>query len=263
MANFDKVIPPGQEGKIEMAVDGHKVHGNFSKSATVTSNDSENGSLTITLLGNEIAYVDMIPPDRIYLQGGYNETVRKSVIIRSNETDLDFKILDVSSNIDDKITYRVEDGVQKGEYELKVWKNPKLPTMSTFGTLSIHTNSEKSPEAVLQVQVITKGSISVTPSLVNFGRVKFGDGGDGKEITKSVTIMKADGDFKIRDLAVNSGRFEAKVSELVQGRTFRVDITFTPPSKSEPDQSEMGELTIYTTDPYEPSITVRLVARSM
>jgi hypothetical protein len=35
VAKFDKVVSPGREGKIELAVGGDKVHGEFTKSATV------------------------------------------------------------------------------------------------------------------------------------------------------------------------------------------------------------------------------------
>ena len=49
MADFDKVIPPGQEGKINLEIAGKKVHGNFSKSATVYTNDPVHAQLTITV----------------------------------------------------------------------------------------------------------------------------------------------------------------------------------------------------------------------
>ncbi len=47
MAKFDKVIPPGREGKIELAVGGDKVHGEFTKSATVDSNDPDHPHMTL------------------------------------------------------------------------------------------------------------------------------------------------------------------------------------------------------------------------
>jgi len=61
VAKFDKVIPPGREGKIELAIGGDKVHGEFTKSATVESNDPDHPHMTLTLTGKEIPYVDIEP----------------------------------------------------------------------------------------------------------------------------------------------------------------------------------------------------------
>ena len=264
MADFDKVISPGQEGKIELVIEGKKVHGAFSKSATVTSNDPENPTMTIAIAGHELSYVDVKPADRVYLTGTYGEHIEKSVTIKSNEEGLDFKIVNVSSNIDDKITYKVVPGVTPGEFEIKMWKNPKLPTLNTYGSLYIKTNSEKAPEKTLQVQVVTKGAIAVQPQTVNYGRIKFAtDAAPGSSVTKSVTVLKQKGEFVIEDVTVSNDMFKATFEEIVPGKRFKVDVTFEPPLKKQARHSEFGELIIHTNDPNEPTLQVRLVARAL
>jgi hypothetical protein len=264
VAKFDKVIPPGQEGKIEMTVDGARVHDAFTKSATVLTNDPDHPQLTITVAGWEIPYLNVSPEGTVYLHGRYGETITKMVTLTSNEDDPDFKVLGVTSNVDDKVTYRVEEGTKPGEYTLRVYKNPKLPTMSTFGSLFIHTNSKNSPTTTVQVQIMTKGSISVNPNLLNFGALKFTDAnGPGTPSTKSVLASKATGTFTIKNVTVSNPEFAAVVEPVTEGQQYRIQVTFTPPARKQPGQTEAAEMIIHTDDPLEPTIRVQLVARSM
>lgn len=263
MAKFDKVIPPGQEGKISMVIEGKKVHGSFSKSATIHSNDPKNPVMTITMSANEVPYVSVEPTERLYLQGRYGEKIGKVLTLRSNEEDLDFRITSLESNIDDKITYKSET-MEDGSYQVHVWKNPKLPTLNTYGSLTVHTNSENSPEKVIQVQVITKGSITVQPTTINYGAVRFSKKDEEAGVVKkSVTVIKSQGEFSIRDIEFNSDRYEADVDEVVPGKRYKVDVTFHPPVKHQARQREVGEMLIHTTDPREPTLRVKLVARAM
>lgn len=262
MAKYDKVIPPGQEGKINLVIEGSKVHGGFSKNTSVHSNDPEQPVVTLSMAGTEIAYV-AVDPDRVYLQGRYGEKIEKEVTVRSNEEMPDFKVTGVESNIDDKITYKVEEN-EDGSTSVKLWKNPKLPTLNTYGTLTIHTNSERSPETVVQVQVVTKGSITVQPSTVNFGGVEFSTGEKKAEpVTKQITVIRTEGEFTIDDIQFSSGLYTSKLVEVVPGKRFSVEITFTPPVKTQARQREIGEMTIHTSDPTEPTLSVKLVARAM
>jgi hypothetical protein len=264
VAKFDKVIPPGQEGKIEMVVEGAKVHGEFVKSATVHTNDPDHPTLTIAIAGKEIPYVNIVPEGTIYLHGRYGEQIEKEVTISSNEKDLDFKVTGVTSSMDDKITYELGKGAKPGEYTLKVFKNPKLPTLSMYGNVTVHTNSKLSPDVVVQVHVMTKGSITVSPSTLNFGQVKFEDAnGPGTPANKAVILAKTTGKFQIKDITVNNPNFKAVYDQVTPGQQYRVQVTFTPPKKRLPKQNEIGEMIIHTDDPLEPALRVQLVARAM
>jgi len=262
--DYTKVIPPGQDGKIKMVVDGKKVSGNFTKSAKVHSNDPEHKVMSITIAGEERPYINVSPGGRLYLQGRYGESIEKVITLSSNEDDLDFEITSVESNMDDKITYKVVPSEMKGEYLLKVWKNPKLPTLNTYGTLYVNTNSEHTPQKVVQVQVVTKGAITVQPQTLNYGRVKFGQNSvEASQVVKTVTLLKSKGEFSIEDIAISNAAFQATIEEMVPGKRFKVEVTFQPPAKKMARQSEVGEMVIKTNDPTEPSVTVRLVARAL
>ena len=261
---FDRLISPGQTGKIALSIDGAKVHGSFDKSASVESNDPQHPHMVIKLTGREIPYVNVQPEGTIYLQGRYGEPIEQDLTITSNEKDLDFKVLGVTSNLDDKITYALENGTAPGEYHLKLYKNPKLSTLSTYGTLQVRSNSTRMPVTTLQVHVMTKGSIAMSPTVLNYGDVAF-TVTEGKETptTKEITLTRADGKFQIRDVTVTNPHYKAVVNAVTPGQQYRVQVTFTPPLRKDGKQTEAGELVIHTDDPQEPSMRVQLVARSL
>jgi hypothetical protein len=263
VAKFDKVIPPGQEGKIHMVIEGKKVHGKFNKSATIRSNDPENPVMTIAMLGNITPYISVSPNSRIFLQGHYGEPVKKTLTLSSNEQNVEFAVTKIESNLDDKITYDFEPNENGKQWSVNVYKNPKLGRMSTYGSLTIHTNSENSPTKTVQVQVITKGLITVQPQHVNFGTVKPKDGrGQAEPVTRNVVVLKLNGDFLINDLAFSMPEFEGEIEQVEPGKRYNVKVTFTPPEVPQKNQTHVGEMTILTNDPTEPELKVRLVARS-
>jgi len=103
----------------------------------------------------------------------------------------------------------------------------------------------------------------VQPATVNFGRLAFPAESTGSPVTKSVTLLKSIGDFRIEALEVTNDNYEVDIEELIPGKRFKLNVTFTPPAMSQPRQRELGELTVFTDDPTEPKLTVRLVARGM
>ncbi|HEX6790658.1 MAG TPA: DUF1573 domain-containing protein [Candidatus Krumholzibacteria bacterium] len=263
-AKFDRLIAPGGTGKVELEVDGSQVHGDFRKSAAVKSSDPYHPSMTLTISGNAVPYVNVAPEGTVLMHGRYGEKAEQTLTLTTNEKDLDFKVLGVRSNIDDKITYVLEDGNAPGEYLLHVYKNPKLPTLSTYGSIFVATNSTKWPETAVQVHVMTKGSIVITPSVLNYGAVRFpGENQSGVPETRTITVSRPSGDFKIEQVTVSNPNYRAVVDAVTPGQQYRVQVAFTPPArKTTAKQTESGEMIIHTDDPREPAVRVQLIARS-
>lgn len=264
LAKYDRVIAPGKEGKIELSVDGAKVHGEFSKAAEVKTNDPDHPQISLSISAKIIPYVNVVPEGTVYLHGRPGETIEKELTISSNEKDLDFKVLSVASNIDDKIKYSFAPDSKKGEYTVKITKDPALPIMSIYGNLIIHTNSTKMPDTNIQVHVMTKSSILLAPNVLNYGEVKFADKqGPGTPSTKVLTITRAAGKLKITNVTTSNPNFKAVLETVTPDQQYRVKVTFTPPERRTTRQTESGEMTISTNDPQEPTLKVQLVARSL
>jgi hypothetical protein len=240
------------------------VHGDFDKSASVESNDPGRSHMVLKVTGREIPYVNVQPEGTVFLEGRYGEPIEQELAVTSNEKDLDFKVLGVTSNLDDKLTYALENGAAPGEYRIRVYKNPRLPTLSTYGTILVHTNSTRMPVATVQVHVMTKSSISMSPTVLNYGEVAFADA-PGKETpaTRAITLTRASGKFQIKDVTVTNPNYKATVDAVTPGLQYRVQVTFTPPVRTQGKQTEAGELVIHTDDPQEPAMRVQLIARSL
>jgi hypothetical protein len=258
VAQFDEAIPPGQEGQVHLEILGAKVSGRFSKSATIFTNDPKHPRMTVSLAGQILHYVEVTPSTRVFLRGMYGEKVVKELTVTSSEKKKDFKIVGLSSNIDDKITYKVVPQPEQGTYKVRLIKNPKLPTLNTWGSLTVMTNSENAPEKKIQVNVTTRGSIVVQPSTLNFGSVSGESGLAGVE--KSLTIFKVKGEFAIRDVTFSSDKFHANVEPIEEGKKYRVTVNFLPGVDA---QSFLDEMIINTDDPQEPSLRVQLRARKI
>lgn len=263
-AKFDHVIPPGGDGQIELAIDGNKVAGEFNKSASVISNDPVRPHIRLTLAGHEIPYVDVEPTGTVTLHGRLGEPVEQDLTISSNEPNLDFKVLGVTSNIDDKMTYVLENGANPHEYTLKLYRNPKLPSLSTYGELFIRSNSTGAPVTRVQVHVQTRGSIDLSPTVLNYGDLKFAEGAVApKPTTKTVTVSRTGGQLEITEVSVSNPNYRAVVDPVTPGQQYRVHVTFSPPARTPGKQTEAGELVIHTNDPQEPTVRVQLIARAL
>ncbi|MFQ5510907.1 MAG: hypothetical protein ACE5EO_03560 [Candidatus Krumholzibacteriia bacterium] len=243
---------------MNLEIIGAKVSGRFNKNATIFTNDPKHPRMTVSIAGKILRYVEVTPSNRIFLRGMYGESVSKELTITSSEKKNDFKIVDLSSNIDDKITYKAVAQPEPGTYKIRLFKNPKLPTMNTWGSLTITTNSEHAPEKKIQVNVTTRGSIVVQPSTLNFGSVS----GESRlaGVEKSLTVFKVKGEFSIKDIKFTTDAFRASVEPIEEGRKYQVKVNFQPGTQA---QAYLDEMIINTDDPQEPALRVRLRARKL
>jgi hypothetical protein len=255
VAEFDSMIAPGQSGKITLEIEGDKVTGNFVKNAAVVSNDLDHPKVSISLGGSIREYIS-VEPRRVYLRGRHGEPVARDVSIIANDEKQAFEILDVSSNIDHKITYRVMPGQSEGEYIIKLFKNPKLETENSWGQVVVKTNNENVPERYVQVNVISMGSIVIEPKMVNFGTVEpLGLVDD--PLKTEVLVHRETVDFQITDVSFTSDLYEAEIETIDWRRKYRIVVAFRPGEQS----SYSDEMIISTDDPRESSIRVRMITR--
>jgi hypothetical protein len=260
VAKYDKVILPGQAGTMEFSIDGGRVHGRFSKTVSVTTNDPKHKRMTITLSGHVTPYVAVVPNNRVFLNGEYGEKIERELTIFSNEKDMKepFKVVGLESNMDDKITYKVLPMDEENHFKLKIWKNPNLTVGNHFGNLTINTNSENMPAKVVQVQVITKSHMIIRPSVLNFGSIRESRQDENIQKQKSLIISNTDQPFEIEDITFSLDGYRAKVEPVNQGTSYKVTVDFFPQYGG---RNFVGEMILHTNNPQEPQVRVRLIAR--
>ena len=260
MAKYDKVIPPGQTGTMEFNIDGSRVHGRFSKTVSVMSNDPKHKRMTITLSGHITPYVAVVPNARVFLNGEYGETVEQDLTIFSNEKGMKepFKVTGLESNMDDRITYKVFPMDEERHFKIKIWKNPNLIAGNHFGNLTIHTNSENMPSKVVQVQVFTKSQMIVRPSILNFGTIHEPLQEKESHKQQSLIISNSKHEFGIEDITFSLEGYRAKVEPVKEGTSYKVTVDFFPQMGG---RNFIGDMFLHTNDPQEPKVRVRLISR--
>jgi hypothetical protein len=138
--SFDRVIPPGEEGKIKVKVTTKGYGGNrYSKSVRVDTNDPNHAAVELKISGDVKTFAAVIPKS-VYLNGKVGEHLSDVVKIIP-ETPEPFKILKVSALSGTDIKYSLQDVEKSGKkfYELTI-ENIKQTPGRYFDTVSIITD---------------------------------------------------------------------------------------------------------------------------
>jgi hypothetical protein len=138
--SYDKVIPPGEEGKIKTKVTTKGYGGNrYSKSIHVDTNDPNHAVLELKISGDIKTYAAVIPKS-VYLNGKPGEKLAQVVKIIP-ETPEPFKILKVNSLSGADIKFSLQEIENSGKkfYELTI-ENTKQTPGRYFDTVSVITD---------------------------------------------------------------------------------------------------------------------------
>ena len=143
MADFDKAIAPGQEGKITLKLNTSRRQGKLTKTAAVTSNDPNMPNTTITLSCFVKEFISIKPSARINIVGYEGDKLSQKLTITATEGQ-EFEITEVKTDLLDKIKYKL-DTIQKGkEYVLEV-ENISTEEGVVRGQLELKTTARRNP----------------------------------------------------------------------------------------------------------------------
>lgn len=225
MANFDKAVPPGQEGKITLKLNTSRRNGKTTKSAAVYSNDPKKPTARISLTCFVKQYVSIKPSDRINMVGFEGDKLSQQVTIEATEEG-SLEITDVSSNVDEKIEYELK-AVEKGKkYTLEV-KNKSTEEGFIRGNINLKTSSSKKPLISLPLYVKLQKELDVKPNSLAFGKINIsGDDDVQKRLTKRVMVKKNRGeDLAIKKIKPSADWIMTETETNQEGKQYRIIIT--------------------------------------
>ena len=162
MTRYDKVIPPGSEGKIYATVDISHYSGPVQKTIDVKSNDPKHPSTRLVIKANVKSLIEVKPDEHIRFMVSKGEVKTQEVVL---VPDPSVKILNASvqSNM---ITARLtpqKGGAQKLTVDLK--------NAEVIGTHSAEikvVTEGPIKEMGIPVVIIVRGPLQVSPPIVNF-----------------------------------------------------------------------------------------------
>ena len=206
MAHFDRAIPPGGEGKITLTVDLRGYNGPVRKDATVISNDPENSSLKLTVMGTVKQVVQVRPGTNLSFRGTADQA--KEAVIELVGTGKPFQISKMESNLDGKISYQLQTVAPGQHYQLKV--NNLLKEGSYSGYIILASDLPRGQIPTIRVSGKIDGEISATPKSIFMGKLP-------QELIESRTVSVRSNrkkPFQITNLSYDANLLKVEVQPL-------------------------------------------------
>ncbi len=148
MVRFDRIIPPGGEGKITLRLNTRGYRGDIIKGARIFSNDPRHEFLKIDIK----AFVKVaihLSKGRVYLKAFAGQKITKTITIRA-ELDRPLKIETSHFDLDKKVSYKIEE-VKAGRIYRIHFTNIPGPPEIYHGSLKLKTNYPEKPEIKIRI----------------------------------------------------------------------------------------------------------------
>jgi hypothetical protein len=206
-------------------VDSSKVKNNFSKTATIHSNDLSNPTIKIELKGIVKKWVIVEPGERVVFDGFEGEELKRVLTLKTREN-VPFKIEKIDSNLGEKIKTNLKTVKENAVYELEIIK-PANINENIFGTLTVYTNIEKRKLITLEVRGTVRSEVRVTPTVINFGNIDTTKTELSENLFRKIVILekiKGEG-LSIKGIKFTSEIFKSQTEALLEGKRYRITIT--------------------------------------
>jgi len=259
VAEFDKVIKPGQTGKVHAVVDTTTFSGPIAKGVTVFTNDPATPQIELTLRAKVEPYISIKPGYARYIivQGEQQQgTIVQSLWAADGSS---WDITGIESPFPYlKVTYReakpeerVPDAKGKQwQVEMTLANDAKVGPLSDY--VKVNTNHPKQKLVQIPVSGFVRPVIAITPPVADFGTIELKE-----PLRKAVNIHNfATEPIKVTgiDPSLPAG-IEAKLEPLEEGREYQVRVILNP---SLPKGPFNGKITIHTDSAKAPTIEVEL-----
>ena len=220
MARFDRVIPPGGEGKVLLEIDTDPLEGKSTKGVRVMSNDPGLPEMSLQLTFTVKTMLQISPKSRIFIPIKKGEPWTQEFKVTSSEG-TPFKIISVTSSSkylssdfkpvegkpDERITYIVE-----------VTTSPDIPVGRFAETLEIKTDLSKGLTETIWVFGKVEGSISYRPEQISLRpnhRINEG------LVSRTIHIIESEGQgFKIEGVETNHKDIIFNIIPVEEGRSY-------------------------------------------
>src|SRR5687767_10660698 len=180
VADFDKVIKPGQTGKVTAHVDTSTFAGPIAKPVTLETNDASTPNAQLTITAVVKPYVDAFPAGFVRYNILQGDTEKQTLTLFSEDEE-PFEIVKVESPQEwIKVDYKKAEGtdVQKvgragqNQYKLDITVGgPDTRIGPLAEKIHIVTNSKFQPEYWVSVAGVIRPTFRVEPTAINFGDV--------------------------------------------------------------------------------------------
>lgn len=264
VADFDKVIKPGESGKITAHVDTATFSGPTSKGVTVETNDPNTPTAQLTIHAIVKPYVEAFPAGFLRYNLIQGDAEVKSVVLYTEETE-PFEIIRAEVPGDHikvdvtKIENESERIPEKGrngqpQYKLDVTLGgPTAKVGPIAERITIVTNSKNQPQYVLNLSGVVRPSYRVIPTVLNFGEVSTGEDSAVQNIVISSNSLRSPQEFKVTKVESASPAVMAEAKPTEVPGEYEITVKL---AKNAAAGALDSNLRIFTTDSINPVYTL-------
>jgi hypothetical protein len=264
VADFDKVVKPGETGKVTAHVDTTAFAGPIAKSVTLETNDPSSPTAQLTIHAVVKPYVEAYPQGyvRYNLLQGDAET---QTITLYSEEDEPFEITKVEVPGDwVKVDYKkIDDPTQlapnvgksgQAQYRLNVTVGgPDAKIGPLADKIHVVTNSKHQPDYFVSISGVVRPTFRVDPLGVNFGEVAPTDNAATRSITLRSNNLKAPETFTVTKAESTIPGVMTSVKPAANKGEYEVTLQLAKDAKP---GDIAGDVRIYTNDKVNPVVTV-------
>jgi len=267
VAEFDKVIKPGETGKVAASVDTTAFAGPIAKTITLETNDPTTPTSTLTLHAIVKPYVEAFPAGFVRYSLLQGDAEMQSITLYSEE-DEPFEITRVETPGDYvKVIYvKVENdadraqGGRTGQNQYKVnitvgGPDAKLGPLAE--KIHIYTNSKHQPDYPVSISGVVRPPYRVEPSMMNFGEVSATDVAASRAIVVRSNDLKTPERFQVTKVESSTPSVTAAVKPGANKGEY--EVTLQVAKNAKPGDLD-GMVKIYTNDQFSPVVSVPVKA---
>jgi hypothetical protein len=275
VADFDKVIKPGETGKVTAHVDTTAFAGPIAKTVTLETNDPTTPTSQLTIHAIVKPYVEAFPAGFVRFNLLQGEVDSQSVTLYSEE-DEPFQVTKIEVPVDpatnepvkwvktsfEKLAEadRAPNVGRPGQDQYKVnisVGGPDARVGALADKVRIVTNSKHQPEYLVTLSGVVRPTLRVEPSMLNFGEVTPSDVAATRMVMLHSNNLKAPESFVVSKAESNVSAVTTTVKPGANKGEYEVTLQIAKDAK--PGDVD-GAVTIYTNDKINPVITVPLKA---
>lgn len=254
---FDPVIPPGGAGSVRIRFDTRGRVGLMRKNVTVETNDPERPKFVLTLSAMLRLPVEVSPGTEIMLPLSADEPTTTEIIlhatqgkalklgnIRISHPALRARVLSRA-----EVAERITQDLARTQVVL-VTVPKSLAGKAFDATLTIPTDSPKTPVVVVRLHGFPQTAVTATPPRLYFGEVS--SAGNGTRLLRILSLTRREGSFRVLSAEASDPHLRLQVSQERAGHWELVAIY----EGGWPKGVHKGVITLRTDDPQRPIVRV-------
>lgn len=245
--SYDKVVQPGEIGKIPISVDTKKLYGKFKKSIRVTTNATGNENTTLTIAGEVKHYVEISPRYINFRELKPNEA--KDLTIKlTNNVEQPLELTLENAKLDDSFTAEIVEKVPGKEFEVIVHAKPPYTGKRVLKQLRVKTNNPEQPQVTIRLSATMLARLEIKPAQLVMSRPR------PTEYTQTISIDNyGDTPVHLLDASVDDDKLSVESKEIEPGKKYQVALKI--PAGYSPDTAG-NTLTLKFDDSEKPIVEV-------